>query len=80
MQIFGCGMCNFPFRYLRIPIHHRKLRNIDLREVEERFRKMLSSWKGKLLSTGGRLILINSVLSSLSIFMLSCFLKSLTRF
>ena len=37
------------------------------------FRKKLSSWKGKLLSVGGRLVLINSVLSSLPMFMMSFF-------
>jgi len=33
--------------------------------VEDRFEKRLSGWKGKLISVGGRLVLINSVLSSL---------------
>jgi hypothetical protein len=41
--------------------------------VEERFEKWLSSWKGKLLSVGGRLTLINSVLSSLPMYMMSFF-------
>ncbi|WVZ67862.1 hypothetical protein U9M48_016884 [Paspalum notatum var. saurae] len=36
-------------------------------------RTKLSSWKGKLLSYGGRLVLINSVLSSLAIYMISGF-------
>jgi hypothetical protein len=66
-------MGSFPFRYLGIPMHHRKLKNLDWKEVEERFEKKLSNWKGKLLSAGGRLVLINSILSSLSIFMLSFF-------
>jgi hypothetical protein len=34
-------------------------------------KKNLSCWKGKLLSYGGRLVLINSILSSLAMFMLS---------
>jgi hypothetical protein len=33
----------------------------------------LSSWKGKFLSSGGRLVLINSVLSSLPMSMMSFF-------
>ena len=52
---------------------HKKLRNSDWREVEERFEKRLSSWKGKLMSIGGRLVLINSVLSCLPLFMMSFF-------
>jgi hypothetical protein len=39
----------------------------------KRFLKKLSSWKGKLLSSGGRLVLINLVLSSLPMFMMSFF-------
>jgi hypothetical protein len=60
-------------RYLGIPIHYRKLSNTDWIKVEERFEKRLSSWKGKNLSTGGRLTLINSVLSSLPMYMMSSF-------
>lgn len=41
--------------------------------MEERFEKKLTSWKGKLLSYGGRLVLINSVLTSMPMFLLSFF-------
>jgi hypothetical protein len=41
--------------------------------IEERIEKKLSSWKGKYLSVKGRLVLINSVLTSLTMFMLSFF-------
>jgi len=72
-QIFGRGMGNLPFRYLGIPMNHKRLNNKDWKMVEDRFQKKLSSWKGKLLSYGGRLVLINSVLSSLAMFMMSFF-------
>ena len=72
-QIFRCDIGTLPFRYLGIPMHHRKLRNLDGKTVEERFQKKLSGWKGKMLSVGGRLVLINSVLSNLSMFMLLFF-------
>jgi hypothetical protein len=52
-------------KYLGIPIHYRTLSNANWKRVEEHFEKRLSSWKGKHLSTGGLLTLINSVLSSL---------------
>jgi hypothetical protein len=54
--------------------------------IKECTKKKLSSWKGKYLSVGGRLVLINSVLSSLPMFMLSFFelskgvLRKLTTF
>jgi hypothetical protein len=64
-----CKEGEFSFRYLGIPMSPRRLSNRDWRVVEERFqKKKLSSWKGKLLSSGGRLVLINSVLSSLPLF------------
>jgi hypothetical protein len=81
-SIFGCQCdlkINFhkseifldPFKYLGIPIHHKKLSNNDWKIIEQMIDKKLSSWKGKHLSVGGRLILINFVLISLVMFMLS---------
>jgi hypothetical protein len=52
-------------------MHHKKISNDDWKIIEEKFEKRLSCWKGKLLSYRGRLVLTNSVLSSLSLFMLS---------
>ena len=57
-------------------MHFRKLSNADWRIVEEKFEKKLSSWKGKHMSVGGRLVLINSVLTGLGMFMLSFFFES----
>ncbi|WVZ76812.1 hypothetical protein U9M48_024743, partial [Paspalum notatum var. saurae] len=67
-ELFDCKSGSFPFRYLGLPKHYRKLRNSDRRHIEERFEKRLIGWKGMLLSVGGRLVLINSVVSSLPIF------------
>jgi hypothetical protein len=72
-NIFGCGVGSLPFRYLRIPIHYRHLLNIEWKPIEDRFEKKLGSWIGKLLSYWDRLVLINSVLTSLPMFLLSFF-------
>jgi hypothetical protein len=72
-EMLGCRIGEFPLTYLGIPIHYRKLSNTDWKRVEERFEKRLNSWKGKHLSIGGKLTLINSVLSSLSMYMISFF-------
>jgi hypothetical protein len=69
--IFGCDVGSLPFKYLGIPIHYRKLKNSDWYPVETRFESKLGCWRGKLLSYGDRLVLINSVLTSLPMFMLS---------
>src|SRR6266542_1578193 len=73
MELFECKQGNLPLKYLVIPIHFKKLRNSDWKMIEERFEKRLSSWKGKHLSIGGRLTLINAVLSSLPMYMMSFF-------
>jgi hypothetical protein len=70
-KLFGCDLGQYPFRYLGIPMHHKKITNANWKIIEEKFEKKLNCWKGKLLSYGGRLVLINSVLSSLAMFMLS---------
>ena len=54
-------------------MHFRKINNKDRKVIEDRIEKRLSGWKGKVLSYGGRLTLVNSVLSSLPMFMLSFF-------
>jgi hypothetical protein len=59
--------------YLGILIHFKKLRNIDWHKVEECFEKKLSRSSGKHLLIGGRLTLINSILSSLRMYMISFF-------
>jgi len=76
MSTWNCLDANtgtFPIRYLGIPVHYRRLSNNDWLRVQERFEKRLSSWKGKNLLTGGRLTLINSVLSSLPMYMMLFF-------
>jgi hypothetical protein len=54
-------------------MHHRQLLNSKWSKVEERFQQKLSCWKAKYLSYGGRLVLLNSVLSSLPMFMMPFF-------
>jgi hypothetical protein len=71
--IFGCHSGFFPFKYLGISMHYRKLSNKDWKLVEERIEKRLSSWKGKYLLVGGRLVSINLMLMSLLLFTMSFF-------
>jgi hypothetical protein len=54
VELFGCGLGSFPISYMGIPIHHRRLALAEWKHVEERLQKRLGSWKGKLLSLGGR--------------------------
>jgi hypothetical protein len=70
---FGCRLGQFLISYLGIPIHFRRLMLVEWKHVEERLLKRLSSWMGKLLSLGGRLVLINSVLTNMVLYMISFF-------
>lgn len=54
---FVCTIIAFPFRHFEIPVHYCKLK------------KKLNIWKGKSFPYGGWLVLINIVLTSLSMFM-----------
>jgi hypothetical protein len=54
-------------------MHLKKLNNKDWKVVEQCIEWKLSSWKGKYLSVRWRLVLINLVLSSMVLFMLSFF-------
>jgi hypothetical protein len=70
IDLFGCGLGKYRFKYLGIPMHYKKISNTDWKIIKEKFEK-LSCWKGEILSYGGRLVLINAVLSSLALFMLT---------
>ena len=67
MWVFLDEVAETPFTYLDIPLYHKRNSNKDWKVIEDRFERRLSTWKSKLLSYGGRLTLINSVLSNLSV-------------
>jgi hypothetical protein len=54
-------------------MHHMQLLNSEWSKIEEHIKKKLSCWKANHLSYGGRLVLINSVLSRLPMFMMPFF-------
>jgi hypothetical protein len=72
-DLFGCGLGSFPINYLGIPIHYRRLMLAEWKLVEEKLQKRLSSWKEKLLSLEGILVLINAVLTNMVLYMISFF-------
>jgi hypothetical protein len=45
----------------------------EWKHVDERLQKLLSNWKHKFLSPGGRLVLINLVLTDMILYMISFF-------
>ncbi|GKV18712.1 hypothetical protein SLEP1_g29053 [Rubroshorea leprosula] len=61
----------FLYKYLGVPIGGSVKSIAMWKPLIETFEKKLSSWKGRLLSFGGRITLLNAVLSSLPVFTMS---------
>ncbi len=72
-NFFDCSLQGFPIKYLGLPLSPRALCKNDFLPLIEKVDKRLAGWKGSLLSRGGRLVLTNSVLSSLYSFFCSAF-------
>lgn len=73
-QIFTCKIGSMPMKYLGVPVHTRTLSNADWKTTEDKVEHKLSCWKRKLLSLGGRLVLLNSSLSHVPSYMMSLYL------
>ena len=73
VDLSGCEVGDWPIKYLGLPLggNPRKIAFWEL--VVNKVAKRLVSWKKAFLSRGGRLTLIQSVLSSLPIYYLSVF-------
>ena len=61
----NCNVGKMPMRYLSFPISSRNIGVGGFKNIVNKMRKKLQPWKGKHLSSGGRLILTNSSLSSM---------------
>ncbi|XP_019240114.1 PREDICTED: uncharacterized protein LOC109220105 [Nicotiana attenuata] len=70
-RITGIGSKDFPFTYLGCPIFYARRRFDYYQPMITKVLDRLQSWKGKLLSIGGRAVLISSILQSLPIHLLS---------
>jgi hypothetical protein len=73
-NMLNCKPGALPMRYLGFPISDKKLKMEVFRGTVEKMRKKLQPWKGKNLSSGGRLILTNSSLSSMPTYLMGMYL------
>jgi hypothetical protein len=60
-------------KYLGVPIDNKKLCKSLWDPILEKIESKLSSWQGRFLSLGGRLVLINSSLTNVPLYMLSLY-------
>ncbi len=72
-RIFGCTTDGFPFTYLGLPLSPKALHKTDYLPLIEKIDKRLAGWKGRMLSRASRLVLLNSVISSVPTFFSSAF-------
>ncbi|XP_039123614.1 uncharacterized protein LOC120260240 [Dioscorea cayenensis subsp. rotundata] len=69
----NCEVGLLPVTYLGIPISGRRPRKQDCESLIAKVRGRLSSWKSSYLSIGGRLTLVNSVLTALPTYWMSLY-------
>jgi hypothetical protein len=70
-QILGCEVSSFPQTYLGLPLSPHKIRVADFKPLIFKFDRYLAGWKVRLLSSGGNLVPVNVVLSSLAVYHMS---------
>lgn len=73
-EILNCAVGSWPIKYLGVPVSGGRLHVIDWLPLDEKLLKRLDGWKGKSLSSGGRLTLLMSCLSSIPIYCMSMYL------
>ena len=69
----GCRAAKLPFIYLGLPVGDSMSRSQGWRVLVDKMKERLSRWKLQLLSIGGRMTLIKSVLGSLGTYYKSLF-------
>jgi hypothetical protein len=61
---FQATITGFPCRYLGLPLSLSRLKREDEQSIIDKVASRLPNWKGRILNRAGRLVLVNSVLSS----------------
>jgi hypothetical protein len=69
--LLNCRVGHLPFKYLGLQVGANPKSLSTWRPMLESIKKKLGSWGNKYISLGGRIVLINAVISSIPIFFLS---------
>lgn len=69
----GCKQTTFPIQYLGMPLTLKRPSKQLFLPLVEKIERRLSGWQSRLLSRGGRLELVQTVLSTIPIYHMICF-------
>jgi hypothetical protein len=70
-QSIGIPVKHFPCMYLGMPLSVWKLAKADWQALLDKVDKYLATWKARMMSKAGRLEMLNSVLSSLPVYLMT---------
>lgn len=70
-KLTGIRQGEFPFIYLGCPIFYGRKRCSYFVDIIKKVTRRISSWQNKFIFFGGKIILVNHVLQSLPIYLLS---------
>ena len=71
--VLATPVASFPILYLGLPLTEGRLRAHDWQPVMEKIETRLGGWQARLLSRGGRLVLLQSVLAAIPIYFMAIF-------
>ena len=72
-QKFGAQIIQHHEKYLGLPLLVGKGKRKAFNRIKDQVGRKIASWKGKLLSNGGREILIKAVAQAMPTYIMSCF-------
>ena len=72
-RLLATPISTLPIRYLGVPLVDRRLRISDWQPVLEKVESRLGGWPARLMSRGGRLVLLKAVLAAIPTFYMSIF-------
>ena len=77
-ELFNCDVGSFPIKYLGMPVSYSTLRDSDWEFIVAKYLKRFEAWIGNAASMGGRLTLLDSVVTQISLYHMSMWLMNKT--
>ena len=72
--MLNCKLGELPIKYLGIPVSDKVLSIGAFQGLPAKMVKRLDPWKGKFMTSGGKLILTNSCLSNLPMYVMGFYM------